>query len=492
MPAARVAQIATVAAFGHDLADSAVTGTFAAAAHLPRKPTAAQAVTDASASLAWNLLKARRERGRSRRRGSSFIARAIANRASGARSAATRDVAMGRGRCRCAHRGRCRCLRLVAACRADPSRCRRTRVRDRRCTELHPRRVGLCRRSAAGHGLRQDHRQGRHGRHRRRPTRRARSSHCSTRRYEHASDGRAGSRGARAKQGQSRRRGDRVRQREADVRAQREAVRARRHQRADVRHRESELRRRADGSDRRRTSGGSRGGAVGPCRAQSGRHRRACAVRRDRHGQGGARGRNGFTDVGRRRLHAYRHRHDRRHVLARSRGRRQRELHQSRRAAAARDGQIERVSRLDRSRPRHRHHPDGRSCQSHGQGARQSRRRGRADPARDGREGGIPRCSRRRRRPRHEDDERATPRARAEGVRAGRRRHRRRLRRCRRRGRAAHGAARRAERGRASRACGSHGRYASGPRRSRIAGGWFEGAGSRNNALRRSATGSGP
>ena len=80
---------------------------------------------------------------------------------------------------------------------------------------------------------------------------------------QRASDGRAGSRGARAKQGQSRRRGDCVRQRDADVRAQREAVRARRHQRADVRYRESQLRRGADGFDRRRARGGSRGGPAG-------------------------------------------------------------------------------------------------------------------------------------------------------------------------------------------------------------------------------------
>ena len=76
---------------------------------------------------------------------------------------------------------------------------------------------------------------------------------------------------------------------------------------------------------------GARGGA-----AQPGRHHRARAVRRRRHGESRAGGRDRLAAVGRRRLHAHGHRHHRRHGFARSRSRRERELHQSRAAAASR------------------------------------------------------------------------------------------------------------------------------------------------------------
>ena len=60
------------------------------------------------------------------------------------------------------------------------------------------------------------------------------------------------------------------------------------------------------------------------------------AVQRHRDLEGRAAGRDGLAGVGRRRLHAHRHLHDRRHALARDRRRRQRELHQSRHARPGR------------------------------------------------------------------------------------------------------------------------------------------------------------
>ena len=64
---------------------------------------------------------------------------------------------------------------------------------------------------------------------------------------------------------------------------------------------------------------------------------------------------------------------DRRHGLARGRGRRQRELHQPRADRAARRDHAERVSGPALARPRHRHHSDGRSRQGHRQGTRRLR-----------------------------------------------------------------------------------------------------------------------
>ena len=60
------------------------------------------------------------------------------------------------------------------------------------------------------------------------------------------------------------------------------------------------------------------------------RHGRPRAVRRRRDLEGRAAGRDDLAGVGRRRLHAHRHLHDRRHDVARDRSRRQRELHQPR------------------------------------------------------------------------------------------------------------------------------------------------------------------
>ena len=68
---------------------------------------------------------------------------------------------------------------------------------------------------------------------------------------------------------------------------------------------------------------------------RSRQHRHPRAVQRHRDLQGRAARRNGVAGVGRRRLHAHRHLHHRRHEVARDRSRRQRELHQPRAARAA-------------------------------------------------------------------------------------------------------------------------------------------------------------
>ena len=97
---------------------------------------------------------------------------------------------------------------------------------------------------------------------------------------------------------------------------------------------------------------------------------RARAVRRRRHRQGRAGRRDRLAALGRRRLHAHRHRHDRRHGFARDRGRRQRGLHRPRAARAAGRGRAQRLSGLEDPRARHRHHPDRRSQQGDREGAR--------------------------------------------------------------------------------------------------------------------------
>ena len=66
--------------------------------------------------------------------------------------------------------------------------------------------------------------------------------------------------------------------------------------------------------------------------------------------EGRAARRDGVAGVGRRRIHAHRHLHDRRHALARNRRRRQRELHQPREAGTAGLGRARRVSGLADSR----------------------------------------------------------------------------------------------------------------------------------------------
>ena len=66
--------------------------------------------------------------------------------------------------------------------------------------------------------------------------------------------------------------------------------------------------------------------------------------------QGRAAGRDDLAGLGRRRLHPHRHLHDRRHDVARDRGRRQRELHQPRAGRPAGRGDARRLSRLADSR----------------------------------------------------------------------------------------------------------------------------------------------
>ena len=88
-----------------------------------------------------------------------------------------------------------------------------------------------------------------------------------------------------------------------------------------------------------------------PREAATRRHDHPRAVQRRRDLEGRAARRDDLADLGRRRLHAHRHLHDRRHEVARDRGRRQRELHQPRDSRASTvDGGARRVSRLADSR----------------------------------------------------------------------------------------------------------------------------------------------
>ena len=319
-----------------------------------------------------------------------------------------------------------------------------------------------------------------------------RSSRDSTTRTRRATVAQARAR-ARAKQGESRRGGDRVRERDADVRAQRAAVRARRHQRADVRHGEGQLRRGADGLRRRRARGRSRGGAVWrspsaiwttPSCAR--RSPESSPSRRRRKGEmvspmsaGGGFTRTGIGTIV--------------------------DMSSLEVEVDVSENFINRVVPQQPVTVSLNAYPDWTfparviAIIPTADRAKATVKvrvgfdvDGRADPAGDGRARGVPRSptappARRRGR-----RARSSRRARAEGGGAGRRRHRRRFRRRRRRRRAAHGAARRAERGRASRACGSRRRV-----RGLLAAIWHRwrmvrGFGSRNNALRRSATRSGP
>ena len=96
--------------------------------------------------------------------------------------------------------------------------------------------------------------------------------------------------------------------------------------------------RRGEGDDRferrahlRRSRAGERGRAAGRARTDEPRqHDHPRAVQRRRDLEGRAAGRDGLAGLGRRRLHAHGHLHDRRHALARDRSGRQRELHQPR------------------------------------------------------------------------------------------------------------------------------------------------------------------
>ena len=130
---------------------------------------------------------------------------------------------------------------------------------------------------------------------------------------------------------------------------------------------------------------------------RSRQHDHPRAVQRRRDLEGRAAGRDGLAGVGRRRLHAHRHLHDRRHALARDRGRRQRELHQPRDAR-------HRTSRRCSTRipdwqiPGARDHDraDGRSAEGDGARAHRLREARSAHPARHGREGDVPARGRRR------------------------------------------------------------------------------------------------
>ena len=83
-------------------------------------------------------------------------------------------------------------------------------------------------------------------------------------------------------------------------------------------------------ADPRAGDGGRAAGGAAPDRPRRHGHPRAVLRRRDLEGR--AARRDGLAGLGRRRVHAHRHLHDRRHVVARDRSGRQRELHQPRHA----------------------------------------------------------------------------------------------------------------------------------------------------------------
>ena len=96
-----------------------------------------------------------------------------------------------------------------------------------------------------------------------------------------------------------------------------------------------------------------RGGAAGGAAADGARrHGHPGAVQRRGAQQGRPARRDGVAGVGRRRLHAHRHQHHRRHAIAGDRGRRQRELHQPRHRQASRSPPSSTPTRTSRSRPR--------------------------------------------------------------------------------------------------------------------------------------------
>ena len=111
----------------------------------------------------------------------------------------------------------------------------------------------------------------------------------------------------------------------------------------------------------------------------------------DRDLEGRAAGRDGVAGVGRRRLHAHRHLHDRRHELARDRSRRQRELHQPRphRRSTCRPCSMRiRTGRF----PAHviTHGADGGSAEGHGARPHRVRAARSANSSGHGREGHVP------------------------------------------------------------------------------------------------------
>ena len=136
-------------------------------------------------------------------------------------------------------------------------------------------------------------------------------------------------------------------------------------------------------------AGRSRAVAGRGARGRPRRHGGPRAVRRRRDLEGRAAGRDDLAGFSRRRFHAHRHLHDRRHVVARNRSRRQRELHQSGQAESAGRGDSRCLSRLADSGARDYDRADRRPAE--GDGARAHRLRGaRAeDPAGHGRQGVV-------------------------------------------------------------------------------------------------------
>ena len=133
-------------------------------------------------------------------------------------------------------------------------------------------------------------------------------------------------------------------------------------------------RRFAQGAHRLRAAAGHRVGESGePAEDTPRGHGRPCAVQRRRDLEGRAARRNDLARVGRRRLHAYGHLHDRRHVVARNRGRRQRELHQPRQERPESRSDARRVSRLADPGARHRDDSVRRPPEGHGEGSHRVR-----------------------------------------------------------------------------------------------------------------------
>ena len=139
--------------------------------------------------------------------------------------------------------------------------------------------------------------------------------------------------------------------------------------------------------DPRAGDGGRAAGGAAPGRSR--RHGDSRPVLRRGALERRAARRDGVAGLGRRRVHAHRHLDDRRHVVARDRSGRERELHQPGHARAARRGDARRVSGLAHSRPRHHDRAHGGPPEGDGAGPHRVRAARSADPAGHGREGGL-------------------------------------------------------------------------------------------------------
>ena len=91
---------------------------------------------------------------------------------------------------------------------------------------------------------------------------------------------------------------------------------------------------------------------LGAGAAQPRGHGHPCSIRRHSYRQGRPAGRDRLTLVRQQRFRAHRHRDDRRHGIAGSRGRRQRELHCTRATRSGRDRATQRIPGLGNIRPR--------------------------------------------------------------------------------------------------------------------------------------------